>query len=99
MGTSLGLTETTTEVACLDRLVVRSFLGYLAEPIVTALALWMEFLMKVKSCSSSSGRTSVGIESIANCIAVGAWVNVSQGLSPMGKDWLRRRVRASKYGV
>jgi len=30
---------------------------------------------------------------------VGAWVNVSQGLSPTGKDWLRRRVRASKYGV
>ena len=62
MGTSSGLTETTTEVACLDSLVVRSLLRYLAEPIVTALALWMEFLMKVKSCSLSSGRTSVGIE-------------------------------------
>ena len=60
MGTSSGLTETTTEVACLDSLAARSLLRYLAEPIVTALALWMEFLMKVKSCSSSSGRTSVG---------------------------------------
>jgi len=49
MGTSSGLTETTTEVACLDSLAVRSLLRYLAEPIVTALALWMEFLMKVKS--------------------------------------------------
>jgi len=49
MGTLSGLTETTTEVACLDSLVVRSLLRYLAEPIVTALALWMEFLMKVKS--------------------------------------------------
>jgi len=99
MGTSLGLTETTTEVSCLENLVVRSLLRYLAEPIVTALAFWMEFLMKVKSCSSSSGRTSVGIDFIANCIAVGAWVNLSQGLSPTGKDWLRRRVRASKYGA
>jgi len=62
MGTSSGLTETTTKVACLESLVVRSLLRYLAEPIVTALALWMEFLMKVKGCSSSSGRTSVGIE-------------------------------------
>jgi len=39
MGTSSGLKETTTEVACLDSLVVRSLLRYLAEPIVTALAL------------------------------------------------------------
>jgi len=62
MGTSSGLTETTTEVACLDSLAARSLLRYLAAPIVTAFALWMEFLMKVKSCSSSSGRTSVGIE-------------------------------------
>jgi len=30
---------------------------------------------------------------------IGAWVNMSQGLSPMGKDWFRRRVRASKYGA
>jgi len=44
-----GLTETTTEVACLDSLVVQSLLRYLAEPIVTALALWMEFLKKGNS--------------------------------------------------
>jgi len=62
MGTSSGLTETNTEVACLECLVVWSLLSYLAESIVTALALWMEFLMKVKSSLSSSGRTSVGIE-------------------------------------
>ena len=62
MGTSSGLTETTTEVACLDSLAVRSLLRYLAKPIVTALALWMEFLIKLKSCSSSSGRTCVGSE-------------------------------------
>ena len=30
---------------------------------------------------------------------VGPWVNVSQGLSPTGQDWLRLRVRASKYGA
>jgi len=48
-GTSSGLTEPTTQVACLDSLALRSLLRYLAEPIVTALALWMEFLMKVKS--------------------------------------------------
>ena len=61
-GNVVGLMETTTEVACLESLAVRSLLRNLAEPIVTALALWMEFLMKVKRCSSSSGRTSVGIE-------------------------------------
>ena len=49
MGTSLGLMETSNEVACLDSLEVRGLLRYLAEPVVTALALWMEFLMKVKS--------------------------------------------------
>jgi len=62
MGTSSGLTETTTEVACLDSLAARSLLRYLAEPILTALALWMEVCMKVKSCSSSSGRMWVGID-------------------------------------
>jgi len=67
MATLLGLTEITTEVACLESLVVRYLLRYLAEPIVTAVPWWMEFLMKVKSCSSSSGRTLLGIERIANC--------------------------------
>jgi len=62
MGKSSGLTERTTEVACLDCLADRSLLRYLAEPIVTAMALWMEFLMKVKRCSASSGRMCVGIE-------------------------------------
>ena len=62
MGRSSGLMERTTEVACVESLVVLSLLRYLAEPIVTGLALWMEFLMKVKSCSSSLGTTSVGIE-------------------------------------
>jgi len=99
MGTSSGLTETTTEVGFLESLAARSLLRYLAAPIVTAFGLWMEFLIKVNGRSSCSGRTSVGIESIANCIVVGAWVNVSQGLSPTGKNWLSRRVRASKYGV
>jgi len=47
VGTSSGLTQTTTEVACLESLAARSLLRYLAEPIVTALALWMEFLMKI----------------------------------------------------
>jgi len=62
MGTLSGSTETITEVACLVRLAARSLLRCLAEPIMTAFALWMEFLMKVKSCSSSSGRMCVGIE-------------------------------------
>jgi len=62
MGTSSGLTETTTEVGCLGSLAVRSLFRYLTEPLVTALALWMEFLMKVKSCLSRSGRMWVGIE-------------------------------------
>jgi len=62
MGTSSGLTEMTTEVACVESLAARSLLRYLAVPIVTTFALWMEVLMKVKSCSSSSRRTSVGIE-------------------------------------
>ena len=52
----------TTEVACLESLAARFLLMYLAEPIMTALALWMEFVMKVKSCSSSSGRMWVAIE-------------------------------------
>jgi len=62
MGKLSGLTETSTEVACLECLAAQSLLRYLAVPIVTAFALWMEFLIKVNSCSSSSGRTSVGIE-------------------------------------
>jgi len=62
MGTSSGLTETTTEVACLETLEAQSLLRYLAKPIVTALALWMDFLMKVKRCSSSSARMWVGIQ-------------------------------------
>ena len=62
MGTSSGLTETTTEVACVESLAARSLLRYLAEPIVTALALWIEFLMKVKSWWLSSRRMWVGIE-------------------------------------
>ena len=62
MGTSSGLTETTTEVACLEGLVVRSLLRYVAEPIVTALPLWIDFLIKVKTGLSLLGRTCVGIE-------------------------------------
>jgi len=52
--------------------------------------------MKVKSCSLSSGRMWVGIESIANCIEDGAWVKVSPELAPMGKHRLRWPVRAWK---
>jgi len=62
IGMSLGLTETTTEVACLESLAARSLIRYLAAPVMTAFALWMELLMKPKSCSSSSGRLWVGIE-------------------------------------
>ena len=62
MGTLSGLTDTTTEVACLVRLAAWSLLRYLAAPISTSFALWMEFLMKVKRCSSLSGRMWVGIE-------------------------------------
>ena len=61
-GNVVGVNGDNPEVACLESLAARSLLRYLAAPIVTAFALWMEFLMKVKSCSSSSGRTSVGIE-------------------------------------
>jgi len=85
MGTSLGLTDTTNQVACLENLAARPLLRYLAAPISTSFALEMEFLMKVQFCSSSSGRMWVGIESIANCITVGAWVNVSQGVSHTGR--------------
>jgi len=49
MGTLSGLKEPTTEVECSDSLVVRSLLRYLTEPFVSALALWMEFLMKVNN--------------------------------------------------
>ena len=59
---SSGLMEATSEVACFETLASPSVLRYLAGPIVTALALWMQFLMQVKSCWSSSGRTWVGIE-------------------------------------
>jgi len=96
MGTSSGLTETTTEVACLGSLTARLWLRYRAALIVTSFALRMDFLMKSNNCSSSSGRMWVGIEWISSCTVVGALVNVSQGLSLTGKDWLRRRVRASK---
>jgi len=62
IGTSSGLTQTTTKVASLESLAARSLLRYRASPIMTAFAWWMKLLIKVKSCSSSSGRTWVGIE-------------------------------------
>jgi len=62
MGMSWRITETTTEVASLESPAARSLLRYLSEPLVTAVALLMEFLIKVKSCSSSSGKMWVGIE-------------------------------------
>jgi len=62
MGTSSGLTETTTEMDCFVSLTARLWLRYCAAPISTAFALRMEFLMKVNNCSLSSGRTWVGIE-------------------------------------
>ena len=96
---SSGSTETTTEVACLDILADRSLLRYLAALILTAFVLRMEDLRKGNSWSSSSGRTSMGTECIASCIAVGARENGSQGEDPVGYDWLRRRVMASKYGT
>jgi len=61
-GTSSGLTETTTEVAYFVSLTARLWLRYLAAPISTAFALRLEFLLKEIICSSSSGRTWVGIE-------------------------------------
>ena len=45
-GTSSGLTETTTQVACLVSLTARLWLRYRAGPIVTAFALRTAFLMK-----------------------------------------------------
>ena len=65
---------------------------------MVSFAFSMDRVRKGYSRSSSSGRTAQGIKSIASCAAIGARVNVSQGLDPVGKDWLRRRVRASKYG-
>ena len=61
-GNLSGLTETTTEVACLVSLAAQSLLRYLAAPILTSFGLWIDYLMKSKSCSSSSGRMWVGIE-------------------------------------
>jgi len=59
---SSGLTETTTEVGCLVSLTARLWLRYRAAPIVASVALWIAFLMKLKSWSSSCGRMWVGIE-------------------------------------
>jgi len=59
MQTSSGLTKTTTQVACLVSLAAGSLSRYLAAPIVTAFALWVDLLMKGKSYSSLSGRTSI----------------------------------------
>jgi len=59
---SSGLTETTTEVACFVSPVARLWLRYWAAPMSTALALSMELLMKVNSCSSPSGTMWVGVE-------------------------------------
>ena len=41
----------------------------------------------------------MGTECIASCTAVGAREKGSQGEDPVGYDWLRRRVMASKYGA
>ena len=97
--TSSGSTETTTEVACLDILAAWSLLRYLAALFSTAFALRINVLRKGNNCSSSSGRKSMGTECIASCIAVGARENGSQEEDPVGYDWLRRRVMASKYGA
>ena len=97
--TSSGSTETTTEVACLDNLEAQSLLRYLAALILTAFALKIDALRKGNNWSWSSGRTSIGTECIASCIAVGARENGSQGEDPVGYGWLRRRVMALKYGA
>ena len=88
--------ETTTEVACLDILAARSLSRYLTALILTAFALGMDDLRKGNSWLSSSGRTSIGTECTASCIAVGARENGNQGGDRVGYDWLRRRVMASK---
>ena len=75
--TSSGSTETTTEVACLDILAARSLLRYLAALFLTAFPLRMDDLSRGNNWSSSSGRTSIGTECIASCIAVGARENDS----------------------
>ena len=96
---SSGSTETTTEVACLDILAARSLLRYLAALILTAFALRIDDLRKGNNWSSSPGRTSIGMECIASCTAVGARENGSQGEDPVEYDWLRRRMMSSKYGA
>ena len=62
LSTSLGSTETTTEVTCSGSLVSPSLLRYLAEWIVLFYAFSMDRLKKGYSWSSSSGRTSQVIE-------------------------------------
>ena len=52
--------------------------------IEVSFAFSMDGLRRGNSWSSLSGRTSQGIELIASCTAVGARVNVSQGLDPVG---------------
>ena len=51
MGTSSGLMEPTTEVACFVSLTGRLWLRYQAALIVTSLAFSMDFLMKLKGWS------------------------------------------------
>ena len=97
--TSSGSTETTTEVPCFDILASRSLLRYLAALISSAIALRIDVLRKGNNSSSSSGRMSIVTECFASCIAVGARENGSQGEDPVGYDWLRHRVIASKYGA
>ena len=62
LSTSSGLTETTTEVAFLDSLESRSLLRYLAEMIEVSFAFSIDRLRRGNSWSSSSRRTSKGIE-------------------------------------
>jgi len=94
--TSLGCTETMTEVAVLPPLARASGLRNLAARMPTFLELRIDFTRRGKSSSGSSGIKAIGREWMVSWI----WLEVrwkgGQGASPTGNDLFGWEERASK---
>jgi len=99
VGTSLGLTETITEVADLPALDWGLGLRNLSERIWTFFELKTESARLGKSSSALVGRNTIGREWIASWSSLGARRQGRQGEFPTGKERLSGVVSASKYSA
>jgi len=94
IGTTLGWTETMTEVAVLPSLNRASGLRYLVARMHMFLELRIDSARHGKSSSGSSGRKAIESEWMASWASLGARRKRSQGDSPTGNNLLSGEERA-----